>query len=134
MKTTFRYLITETLIALLLLTVITTTHATETKNSSLEALETELQLENWMVTGAIWNTNAFDVTDFNQLADSKLEFENWMSNDNFWNLSVNIDEGNDAGLELENWMFDDEIWNVENSAVEPALMLENWMLESNIWK
>jgi|SRR5680860_505470 len=108
MKTTLKQITAGTFIALLFL--VGNAKATEIKTgaSSHEAIETTLQLENWMTDETIWNTNSLNIMEFVQETE--------------------------AELELEDWMINDETWNSDNIIIEPELTLENWMINSNVWK
>jgi hypothetical protein len=132
MKTTLKQITAGTFIALLFL--VGNAKATEIKATSLKAVETTLQLENWMTDEVIWNTTTFNITDFTQETEANLELENWMTNAELWNINTNFVEETESGLELEDWMTNEETWNAEDTNVEPNLTVEFWMINSKLWE
>ena len=132
MKTTVKQIAAGTFIALLLM--VGNVYATETKASSHEAIETTLQLENWMTNESIWNTNSINIAEFVQETETSMELENWMTNAETWNLNNSFVNEAESGLELENWMTNDATWNKVYNDTETELTVEDWMINSNIWE
>ena len=128
MKNILKQIIAGTVIALLLL--VGNVKASEIKTTSLEAIETNLQLENWMTDETVWTPFSLE---FVQESDANLELENWMTCAESWNLNFNVSEEFEAELQIEDWMINDETWNTDNTNIEPELMVEPWMLNSNLW-
>jgi len=133
MKTTMKQLAAGTFIALLLLVGNVKAEGTERIVSSIESIETALQLENWMTDEIIWN-NYFNSNEFVQEIELSMELENWMTSENIWNLNNNFVEECESGMELESWMTSEETWKTKNINGEPELTIENWMVDRDIWK
>lgn len=134
MKTTIKNLAAGTFIAILILAGNVKTEATELKASSLEIVETSLQMKNWMTDEAFWNTN-FDFTlEIAPESESNLKVESWMTNNSTWISSYTIATVSETDMELESWMTNENVWEVEETSNETALPLENWMVNSEIWK
>ena len=132
MKTTVKQIAAATFIALILLAG--NVKATDTKVSSQEAIETTLQLENWMTNESIWNTNSINHAEFVRETETSMELENWMTNAETWNPNNSFVNEAESGLELEDWMTNDETWNTVNNDNETELTLENWMVNNNAWE
>ena len=135
MKTTMKQLAAGTFIALLLLVGNVKAEGTETKASGREAIETTLQLENWMTDENIWNINSISIAEFVQETEPALEIENWMTSDKTWNSSFNFIEETEEPMKLECWMSCEEIWNTDKKVQEKetALAVESWMISDNFW-
>ncbi len=112
MKTTMKQLTAGTILALLLMAVNVHAEGKETaKASSLEATETTLDLENWMIDDNIWNgTSSFN---FENATDETLNLEDWMISDATWANTQNIEvkTEKDSELKIESWMTDTTVWN-----------------------
>ena len=132
MKTTIKQITTGTFIALLLM--VGNVYATETKASSHEAIETTLQLENWMTNESIWNTNSINIAEFVVETETSMELENWMTNAESWNVNNSFVNEVESGLELEDWMTNDETWITVDNDTDTELTVEAWMINSNIWE
>ncbi len=107
MKTTLKQIAAGTFIVLLVLAGNVKAAETELKASALEITETSLQLENWMTSEVIWNTNSLSSLDFALETEANMEIESWMTSETVWNAEEKI---KDEKLTLENWMVDSEIW------------------------
>ena len=134
MKATVKQLATITFIALLLMAINVKAEGTEAKAKSSEAVETTLQLENWMTDETIWNTNSAMYVELAPESEATLQLEDWMTTTETWNLNYSIDEETEPALELENWMVSDLSWNINSVENEPALTVEQWMIDENVWK
>jgi hypothetical protein len=134
MKTTMKELAAGTFIALLLLVGNVKAEGTETKASSHESIESTLQLENWMIDEAIWNSNSLNISEFVQETETGMDLETWMTSSETWNFNTNFVEETEAGMEVESWMTSEDIWNLSKINNETELTVENWMTDSNIWK
>ncbi len=112
MKTTMKQLAAGTILALLLM--VSNVHAEgkeAAKASSLEATETTMELESWMMDDNVWNgTSTFN---FDEATDESLNLEDWMIDDENWGNAQNVemDTEKDSDLELESWMTDTTVWN-----------------------
>ena len=112
MKTTMKQLAAGTILGLLLITA--NVHAEgkgTTIASSLESIETTIELENWMIDETVWNVeSSFYMED---ATEESLNLEAWMVNDENWNniISFENETENDRDLELESWMTDSLVWN-----------------------
>ena len=134
MKTTVKKLAAGTIFALILLAGNVRANGTEMKASSLDIVETSLQLENWMTNETIWNNNSTYTLDFGLETEADLELENWMTSDSNWEYAMVIEIEPEAELEIEDWMTSEEVWNVNEIEIEEKLALENWMTDSKVWK
>ncbi len=132
MKTTVKQIATGTLLALLLLAG--NVKAIETKASSHEAIESTLQLENWMTDDMVWNTISLNIAEFVLETDTSMELENWMTDSESWNTNNSFVEEVEMEMVLEDWMINDANWNAENINEESELTVENWMVDNNVWK
>ena len=113
MKTTMKQLAAGTILGLLLMTVNVHAEGKEAaKASSLEATETTMELENWMIDDNIWNkASSFNFDE--EAIDESLNLEDWMINDASWETAQNVEINTekDGELELESWMTDAIVWN-----------------------
>ncbi len=134
MKTTMKQLTAGTFIALILLVGNVKAEGTEVKASGHENIESTLQIENWMTSDAVWNSNTLKTTDFVQEAEAGLELENWMTNSETWNANYNFVEETETGMSLENWMMNEKIWDLNSMDIESELLVENWMTDNSNWK
>ncbi len=134
MKAIVKQIATTTFIAILLVVGNVKSEATETKASKAESIETELQLENWMIDETIWNSNTAIFVDFVQETETELNLENWMTNTETWNVNFRLTEEMETEMELENWMIDGIRWEMNNQEYEPELNLESWMINKCYWK
>ena len=134
MKTTMKKLAAGTFVALILLVGNVNAEGTEVKASSHEALESKLQLEQWMTDESIWNSNSANFEKFLQETETSLEIENWMTSEETWNVNNNFVEETETGMELESWMLNEDTWNLEKMNFDTELTVENWMLNNKIWK
>lgn len=132
MKTAIKNIASGTFMALLLM--VGNVNATETKAESLKAIETSVQLENWMTDDSLWNPISINVIENVQEREADQELENWMINDNSWNINNSILAEAEKVLEIEGWMLNDASWNTDNNTIEPKLTIENWMMDGNIWE
>ena len=112
MKTTIKQLAAGTILGLLLLAV--NVHAEgkgAIKASSLESIETTIELENWMIDETVWNVESFFYIE--DATEESLDLESWMVNDENWNniVSYENETETDSSLELENWMTNSLVWN-----------------------
>lgn len=134
MKTTMKNLAAATFIAFLLIVGNVKAEGTETKLTS-QAIETTLQLENWMISEKIWNTKPAVIFEFVQETDTEMNVENWMTGASAWNSNGNFIEVAEPEMELENWMTNDKVWNnyynVEETETE--MKVENWMKSNSVW-
>lgn len=134
MKTTMKKLTAGTFIALLLLVGNVRADGTELRASSLENIETTMQLENWMTSETIWNTNSIANSEFVQETETSLEIENWMTSEATWNGSQSFVEETEAGMQLESWMTNENIWDLKEMNTEEKLKVEAWMVNNKVWK
>ncbi len=134
MKTTMKHIAAGTFIALLLIVANVKAEGTEITASSHEAIETTLQLENWMTDETVWNTNSLDILEFVPETEASLELEDWMTKTELINLNNSFIEEIETGLELEGWMTCDKLWNKNTINDEPELPVESWMINDNLWK
>ena len=112
MKTTVKQLAAGTILGLLLIAVNVRAEGKEaTKASSLESIETTMELENWMIDETIWNVESSFVME--DVTEESLNLENWMVSDEIWNniQSMEIETEKESSLELESWMTDSLVWN-----------------------
>ena len=112
MKTSMKQLAAGTILALLLMAVNVHAEGKEaTKASSLEATETTMELESWMIDESIWNTTTSFIKE--EVTEESLNLEGWMFNDESWNNieTMKIESETEGSLELENWMTDSLVWN-----------------------
>ena len=112
MKTTMKQLAAGTILALLLM--VGNVHAEgkeATKASSLESIETTIELESWMIDESVWNIASSSVLEIG--SEESLKLENWMINDETWNKIQNVKDtiNVESSLGLENWMTDNLVWN-----------------------
>lgn len=129
-----KQLTAATFIALILLVGNVNAKGTEVKASGHENIETTLQLEKWMTSETVWNTNSVNATKFVNETETSLEVENWMTNEKTWNLNNNFVQETESGMELESWMASEKVWNVNDFNSETDLTVENWMINNNVWK
>lgn len=134
MKTTVKQIASIAFIALLLFVGNVKADGTEIKATSLKTAETTLQVERWMTSETIWNTNSLNVMDFASETEAALELESWMTNSDAWNLNNNFVVESESGMELEDWMTDNNTWDMESQDVESKLTVEKWMVDSELWK
>ncbi len=134
MKTTMKNLAAGAFIAFLLIVGNVKAEGTETKATS-QAIETSLQLEDWMIKETIWNKKPSANYVFLQETENGLQLENWMTSASAWNSNNNIIEVAEPEMELKNWMTNDKIWNNYNNVeeTETVLSIENWMTNETIW-
>jgi hypothetical protein len=105
-----KQLTAATLLALLLVVGNVKAEGTELKASSLETIETKLELETWMTNESLWNTKT--LTWVEEETDENLLMENWMTNEMVWNLNSTISVNEtETELKMENWMTNNNIWN-----------------------
>ncbi len=109
MKTRISQLAAITLFSLILLVGNVNAKGTEIDASSHEAVETTLEIENWMINDFIWDTN--NNLGFENTNDELLELENWMTNDKVWELETTVETETEQALAFETWMIDENIWN-----------------------
>ncbi len=115
MKTTMKQLAAGTILALLLMAVNVHAEGRENTNASsletIEATETTMQLENWMIDNYFWSGSS--AINSEEAIDESLNLENWMISDVNWmnpqEMNVKIEK--DSELEIENWMTDTTVWN-----------------------
>ncbi|MBN2637048.1 MAG: hypothetical protein JXR61_12315 [Prolixibacteraceae bacterium] len=113
MKTTMKQLTAGAILGLLL---IVTNVSAEGKDvikaaSSLENIETAMELESWMIDDEIWNkSSAFYLA---EISEELLTLEDWMINSETWGFQENnyTETENNFYLKLESWMTDLLIWN-----------------------
>ena len=134
MKTTMKQLAAGTFIALLLLVGNVKAEGIESKASGRESIETDLQIENWMINETIWNTKTVNNSAFIQETETTLVIESWMTNEEKWNSNYNFVEEMETGMSLETWMTNEKLWNREAMDTETELNVESWMTDNNIWK
>ncbi len=134
MKTTLKQLAAGTIIAILLMAGNVQAEGTETKTTS-QAVETTLQLEKWMTSENLINTNLSLITETEQESETELEIEGWMTSPDSWILNNSIVEEKESEMVLENWMVKSENMNTLNITkdIETELKVENWMTSENIW-
>lgn len=112
MKTQFKQLAAMAIFAIIFLAG--NVHAKGNKAiiaSGLEtAVETTLEMENWMTDATIWNTTSIVGVEIE--AESGLEMENWMTDKETWEVSPNLVQDTDSELELEQWMFNEKNWKI----------------------
>lgn len=134
MKTTMKNLAAGAFIAFLLIVGNVKAEGTETKATS-QAVETSLQLENWMISETIWNTKPAANFAVVQETENGLQLENWMTSASVWNSNIIFENVTETKLELENWMTNDKVWNnyynVEETETE--MKVENWMKSNSVW-
>ena len=113
MKTTMKQLTAGTILALLLLVGNAQAKGTEAKASSHDAIETELQLENWMIDDSIWNTNTIAFVEMEQETEGNLDIETWMTSENTWEVvnTIEVQNETEKELQVENWMINNKVWN-----------------------
>ena len=123
-----------TFIAFLLIVGNVKAEGTETKLTS-QAIETTLQLENWMISEKIWNTKPAVIFEFVQETETEMNVEIWMTGASAWNSDNNFVEFAEPEMELENWMTNDKVWNnyINVEETETNLSIENWMTNETIW-
>ena len=134
MKNTVKQIAAGTFIALLLLVGNVKADGTEIKALNNEAIETTLQLENWMINETIWNTNSLNIAEFVVETETSMELEDWMTNAESWSLNNNFVNEAESVLQLEDWMTNDETWNKVYNDTETELRVEDWMINSNFWE
>lgn len=128
MKTKLKLLFTETLVAILIL--VGTVNASElTKQSSLE---TNLQLEEWMMDETIWNSLSMNMAVYAEDMEESLLVEAWMTTSDVWNTNFAIEM--ESSLELEEWMTDENVWENQNAVAEASLIVEDWMISDELWQ
>ena len=134
MKTTLKQLAAGTIIAILLMAGNVQAEGTETKTTS-QAVETTLQLEKWMTSENLINTNLSLITETEQESETELDIEGWMTSPDSWILNNSIVEEKESEMVLENWMVKSENMNTLNITkdIETELKVENWMTSENIW-
>jgi hypothetical protein len=134
MKTTMKNLAAAAFIAFLLIVGNVKAEGTETKATS-QAVETTLQLENWMISETIWNTKPAANFAVVQETENGLQLENWMTNASGWNSNNNFAEVAEPEMVLENWMTNDKVWNNYNNVeeTETEMKVENWMTNNIVW-
>ena len=103
MKTTVKQLAVVTFAALLLSFVNVKAEGTEAKASSVESIDTTLQLEKWMTEETIWSWDF----NFANETENEMELENWMTNDKTWNTT---EVNTDSKLAVEPWMINENYW------------------------
>jgi hypothetical protein len=111
MKTTIKQLVALAIFSFIFLAGNVNAEGNKAIASSLETTtETSLQLENWMINDAIWNTNtAMFVT---EESEADLEMENWMTDESTWEVAPKLVLETEDNLELENWMVDENNWKI----------------------
>jgi len=112
MKTTMKQLAAGTILALLLMAA--NVHAEgkdATKASSLESIETTMEIESWMIDDNIWNITSSNALE--DVTEESLNLEDWMISDENWNSiqNMNNETEEESSLELESWMTDTLVWN-----------------------
>jgi len=134
MKTTMKNLAAAAFIAFLLIVGNVKAEGTETKATS-QAVETSLQLENWMISETIWNTKPAANFAVVQETENSLKLENWMTSASVWNSNIIFENVTETKLELENWMTNDKVWNNYNNVeeTETEMKVENWMTNNIVW-
>lgn len=134
MKTTLKQLAAGTIIAILLMAGNVQAEGTETKTTS-QAVETTLQLEKWMTSENLINTNLSLITETEQESETELDIEGWMTSPDSWILNNSIVEEKESEMVLENGMVKSENMNTLNITkdIETELKVENWMTSENIW-
>ena len=131
MKTTVKQLAAGTFITIILFVGNGKAEAKEIKASGCEIMETVLQLEDWMIDEANWNTNTVNMVEFIQETEAELELEDWMANAELWNVYYSFVEEVESALELEDWMIGDGAWNMADTENELEITVEPWMLNEN---
>jgi hypothetical protein len=69
-------------------------------------METKLELENWMLDNAYWNSHPVKL-------EETLVIESWMLDENHWTMpayELPVAE-KDNQMVIENWMINDQYWN-----------------------
>ncbi len=115
MKTTMKQLAAGTILGLLLIAVNVHAEGKEATNASslesIEATETAIELENWMIDDYFWNgISSFALEN---TTEESLNLEDWMVSDETWGNTQNIEVKTeiDSELEIESWMTDTTVWN-----------------------
>ena len=114
MKTIIKHFTAGFFLTLLLVVGNVQAKGTEVEILSItDALETKLELENWMTDVSIWNENSFVWIE--QETEENMGVEIWMTNENTWNSEFQIDKigktETETELKLESWMTENNIWN-----------------------
>ena len=112
MKTTMKQLAAGTILGLLLIAVNVHAEGKEaTKASSLESIETTMEIESWMIDDNIWNITASNALE--DVTEESLNLEDWMISDENWNNIQNMDSTTEmeTSMDLECWMTDSFVWN-----------------------
>ena len=112
MKTTMKQLAAGTILGLLLIAV--NVHAEgkgTTIASSLESIETTMEIENWMIDESVWNLAS--TCNLDEAIEESLNLEDWMISDENWNNIQNMDSATEmeTSMDLECWMTDSLVWN-----------------------
>jgi len=136
MKTTVKNLVAGTFLILIMMVGYINAEGTELKALGAEAIETSIQLENWMTDERIWKTNPFLMVEFAIEAetDADAEIESWMTSPDAWNFNHQFITVSETELELENWMTSEDAWNLNDIVIEKELTLENWMVDEKVWE
>ena len=112
MKTTMKQLAAGTILGLLLITVNVHAEGKEApKASSLESIETTMEIESWMIDENVWDvTSSYNLAD---VTEESLNLEDWMISDENWDKIQSMDSVTEmeTSMDLENWMTDSLVWN-----------------------
>ncbi len=110
MKTTMKKLALITFVALFFFAG--NVMATETEKNALihESIETELEIEDWMINESVWERNQMEAVEFTQEFEATLELEAWMFDDGFWESKL-VPEVHEEELVVECWMISENLWN-----------------------
>jgi len=136
MKNTVKKIAAGALLTLALTFGFENATGTELRASSLEIVETSLQLENWMTNENFWDINTGFGSEFilETEAETALQLESWMTGDSMWEVANWFVTEAENTMELETWMTSDYTWYVQEKATEETLTLENWMTDNKIWQ
>ncbi len=86
---------------------------------SLEALEQELQLEDWMLDLSLWNTKNTLENSQTESAEIIITLKEWMYSLDFWNAPIVTSkqfaelQNTDETIALEKWMYSLDDWNIQ---------------------
>jgi len=136
MKTTVKHLAAGTFLTMLLTLGTLNAKGTELRASGAEAIETSIQLENWMTDERIWKTNPYLSIEVAIEAETEgeAEIETWMTSADAWELNNQLSTVTEIDMELESWMTSEDMWNLNETAIEEELTLENWMIDVEVWE
>lgn len=110
MKAIVKHLTTTTIIALFVITLNVNANGTEKPITTQETIETELELDSWMINSQLWDIKATEI--FATEVDNELEMESWMVADSTWDVQLIPANEKENTLQLEGWMINTEFWNI----------------------